>query len=68
MEFIFVCPRHNRPFKTDAFRIIENKGIRAAAGGRKYLDARVCVQKPCPFCGEQHIFAADELACPFPES
>jgi hypothetical protein len=23
------------------------------------------VDIPCPFCGAQHVYSADELACPF---
>lgn len=65
MEFIFVCPTANDTFQTDAFRIIENNGIKTDRAGAKHMDAKVQVDMACPFCGEKHIYRADELLCPF---
>jgi hypothetical protein len=65
MKFIFVCPIHQKVFESDAFNLTENKGVKVDAEGRKYLDAKVNLSGPCPYCGERHSFAARELACPF---
>jgi len=65
MKFIFVCPTANEPFHTDAFSIIENRGIKTDQTGAKHLDAKVRLDAACPFCGEKHIYRADELLCPF---
>ena len=68
MNFIFVCPSKNDTFETDAFSIIENRGIRTDQQGEKHLDAMVRVDIACPFCGEHHIYRADELVCPFKDN
>ena len=65
MNFIFVCPSKTDTFETDRFTIIDNRGVRTGEQGQRYLDARVRVDIPCPFCGEHHIYRADELVCPF---
>ncbi|KJS33228.1 MAG: hypothetical protein VR64_03190 [Desulfatitalea sp. BRH_c12] len=65
MELVFVCPVAHTPFKTDAYRIVENHGIRTDAAGQKHLDAKVCVDMACPHCGDRHIYSADALSCPF---
>jgi hypothetical protein len=65
MEFIFVCPTENDTFQTDAFSIIDNQGVRTSRDGTKHLDAKVRLDIPCPLCGEQHIYSADEMLCPF---
>ena len=49
------------------FQIIENRGVLLDKAGNKYLDMTVQISSPCPFCGEKHIFHANELACPFPD-
>ena len=65
MKFIFVCPRHNKVFESADFDIIDNKGVITDAEGNKTLDAKVALNEPCPFCGEKHVYKANELACPF---
>ena len=65
MNLIFVCPRRQKTFESAAYRIIENKGVVVDEHGDKTLDARVALDDPCPFCGEKHVYAAGELACPF---
>ncbi len=68
MEFIFVCPVTHQTFQTDAFTIIENRGVRTDPNGAKQLDAKVRVDIDCPFCAEKHIYRAEELVCPFEAS
>lgn len=65
MNFFFVCPRHDRTFETDAFTVTENRGVCTDRTGRRFLDAKVCLKEPCPFCGERHAYRPDEIACPF---
>ncbi|GBC62403.1 hypothetical protein DENIS_3375 [Desulfonema ishimotonii] len=65
MKFIFSCPETGQIFETDAFKMIENKGITEDESGNRVLDAKVELETPCPFCGKQHVFHASELLCPF---
>ena len=68
MELVFMCPVTHQTFQTDAFSIVDHHGVRTDAKGHKHLDAKVRVDIPCPFCGAQHVYSADELACPFGQS
>jgi hypothetical protein len=65
MKFIFVCPEQEKVFETDRFSLIDNRGVREDDEGNRFLDARVRLAEPCPFCGKIHDYAARELACPF---
>lgn len=65
MNFIFFCSKTGKTFETNAFRIAGNKGIKTDPSGTRYLDAEVILTDPCPFCSEQHKYAASELSCPF---
>jgi len=65
VKFIFVCPIHNRVFESTDFRIIENRGVVAGPDGGKVLEAKVALDRPCPLCGEIHVYRAADLACPF---
>jgi ribosomal protein L37AE/L43A len=65
MNLIFVCPRCQKTFESAAYRIVDNKGVIVDEHGNKTLDAKVAMDAPCPFCGESHVYAAGELACPF---
>jgi hypothetical protein len=67
MMFSFVCPHSDKVFETDAFTIVENHGVVTDAAGNRRLDAKVALDHPCPWCGERHLFRADELVCPFGE-
>lgn len=68
MNLIFVCPRSQKTFESAAYRIVDNKGVVVDGHGNKTLDAKVALDDPCPFCGEKHVYAAGELACPFTAS
>jgi hypothetical protein len=65
MDFIFVCPKFQRTFESDAFKLTQNHGIKIDSAGQKYLDAKIILLDPCPFCGKKHSFAAKDLVCPF---
>ncbi len=65
MDFIFVCPKRNMTFESAEFKIIENRGVISDSSGNKMLDAKVELDESCPFCGEKHIYLANELSCPF---
>jgi Zn finger protein HypA/HybF involved in hydrogenase expression len=65
MKFSFVCPHSHTVFETDAFTIVENRGVITDAEGNRRLDAKVALDHPCPLCGQRHLFRADELVCPF---
>ncbi len=65
MRFIFVCPENNKTFESDDFELTDNRGIAVDKDGKKFLDAKVALSLPCPFCGKKHIFHASELTCPF---
>jgi len=65
MKFTFSCPEKHQSFETDAYRIIEDKGIKTDKSGNKLWDAKVELITGCPFCGTRHVFAASEVACPF---
>ncbi|MDY6950930.1 MAG: hypothetical protein SWE60_05420 [Thermodesulfobacteriota bacterium] len=65
MKFIFFCPEKHRTFETDAYRIIEDKGVKRDASGNKVWDAKVELSVACPFCRRRHVYPASEVACPF---
>ncbi len=65
MQFLFVCPETGQSFETHDFRLIDHQGIKTDKAGHRYLDAKVELMSPCPFCGKKHVFHADELTCPF---
>jgi len=65
MKFIFFCPEKHRSFETDAYRIVEDKGVKTDGSGNKIWDAKIELTIACPFCGKGHAYAASELACPF---
>lgn len=65
MNFIFVCPNTREVFYSDRFSIVENRGVATDEAGNKALDAKVRLDEPCPFCGQEHVYPAAELACPF---
>lgn len=65
MDFLFVCPEHGNTFETEAFFLVDNQGVKKDGNANRYLDARVRLAAPCPFCGKIHEYAARELACPF---
>lgn len=64
MKLVFTCESSRQVFQSDGYRIVENRGITVDAAGRKRLDMQVQLSTPCPFCGELHIYPADELPCP----
>jgi hypothetical protein len=68
MKFLFTCPLPLQTFHSDEFQIIDNRGIAVDADGSRYLNARIRLTVPCPFCGEHHVYHATELACPFSTS
>ncbi|MGA8179789.1 MAG: hypothetical protein WB792_06990 [Desulfobacterales bacterium] len=68
MKFAFVCPKKQKAFESASFEIIGNKGITLDVKGNKFLDAKVALDKPCPFCGEKHVYHVRELSCPFGSS
>jgi hypothetical protein len=65
MKFFFVCPVQGKTFETDQFSLVDNRGVKQDDEGNRYLDARVRLAAPCPFCGKIHEYAARELTCPF---
>jgi len=65
MKFIFVCPTQNRVFESVDFTILDNKGVITDESGNKILDAKVALNRLCPFCGEKHVYHARDLSCPF---
>ena len=65
MELVFVCPLHRESFFSVHFEITDNRGIALDDDGKRYLDARIRLTVPCPYCGEHHEYHANELACPF---
>jgi hypothetical protein len=65
MKFVFVCPEKQKVFESASFEIISNKGISLDMKGNKFLDAKVALNEPCPFCGKKHVYHASELSCPF---
>jgi hypothetical protein len=65
MAFLFICPKRHMTFESADFKITENRGVISDSSGSKILDAKVELNAPCPFCGENHVFPASELPCPF---
>jgi hypothetical protein len=68
MKFVFICPEKQKVFESAAFEVICNKGIALDQMGNRFLDAKVAINAPCPFCGEKHVYHARELSCPFGSS
>ena len=64
MEFVFTCPEHNKVFESAEFSILEYNGVVTDRQGNKFLDAKVALDEPCPFCGGKHVYHATELVCP----
>lgn len=65
MQLVFVCPQAQKSFYSEHYEIVANKGVQTDAAGRKTLDAAVALTEACPFCGQKHLYHANELACPF---
>nr|HID60137.1 hypothetical protein [Desulfobacterales bacterium] len=65
MKFVFICPKTNKVFESDEFRIIEDRGITLDKFGNKIWDAKVELYSACPFCGKRHLFHVKDLTCPF---
>jgi hypothetical protein len=65
MKLIFVCPDQNKGFESADYRIFDNRGGIIEAAGNKALDAKVALNKPCPYCGQKHVYHASGLSCPF---
>jgi hypothetical protein len=65
MKFIFVCPTRHMTFESADFKITQNRGVIIDSSGNKTLDATVELNESCPFCGEQHVYPASGLPCPF---
>jgi hypothetical protein len=68
MKLIFECPEKQKVFESAAFEVICNKGIAHDKMGNRFLDAKVVLNGPCPFCGEKHVYHTRELSCPFGSS
>lgn len=65
MELVFTCPQTQQVFRTDDYRIVEDRGFTVDGAGRRRLLMKVAAGPPCPFCGGRHVYDAEELACPF---
>ncbi len=65
MKLIFLCPQRHQTFETDAFKVIEDKGVKINDSGNKVWDAKVELTLACPYCGRRHVFDVSELPCPF---
>jgi len=65
MKFLFICPVRQEAFDSSDFQIVDNRGIAVDPDGNRYLNARIRLTAPCPFCGVHHEYHASELACPF---
>jgi len=65
VNFIFACPNKNEVFESADFKILDNRGVATDNTGNKTLDAKVVLDEPCPFCGQKHVYQANELSCPF---
>ncbi len=65
MRLVFVCPETGERFFSERYEIAENNGVQTALDGSKTLDAKVALTEACPFCGQKHVYHANELACPF---
>jgi predicted RNA-binding Zn-ribbon protein involved in translation (DUF1610 family) len=65
VKFIFVCPDRNEVFESSNFKILDNRGVTTDDAGNKTLFAKVALNEPCPFCGQKHVYRANELSCPF---
>jgi hypothetical protein len=68
VKLVFICPEKQKVFESASFEIINNKGIALDMKGNKFLDAKVALNNPCPFCGKKHVYHASELSCPIGSS
>ena len=58
----FTCPKRNTEFQSAQWSVDPDLEAVTDPDGRKHL--RGSVRVPCPVCGEPHVYAPDELACP----
>lgn len=65
MKLVFICLRQQATFFSEDFQITDNRGVAVDDDGNRYLNARIRLTVPCPYCGEFHEYPANELACPF---
>ena len=65
MKLTFTCPTSGRMFDTDAYRVVEDRGVVTDPAGGRTWNAAVALSRPCPHCGDHHRWSVSELACPF---
>lgn len=65
MKLDFVCPRNNKAFETQDYKVIQDRGVNIDDSGNEIWDAKVELTIACPFCGRRHVFRASELPCAF---
>ena len=64
MNLLFTCPHTGRPFTSDQYRITGNRGVHTGPDGQRVLEAQVELTRPCPWCGQLHVYQAADLPCP----
>lgn len=64
MELVFPCPQAGGIFRSADYEIVAFRGVVESGSGRRRLDARVRLRRPCPLCGDIHEYPAADLPCP----
>lgn len=64
MELVFVCPPEAVSLSTQRWVLQPGYRVVEDAEGRR-LEGTVAVS--CPVCGQEHLFAVQEVSCPFAE-
>ena len=65
MKLIFNCLKTCEAFETAAYAIVNDHGVRTDPEGKRFFDAQVMLDGPCPYCGERHVYPVSHMGCPF---
>lgn len=66
MDLYFVCPLTGRGFMSGNWRIKGELRMEVDTSGKKRLEGEVEVD--CPHCRGIHVYAPEELACPWSQA
>ncbi len=63
MRLYFNCPVKNEIFSSTDFSLEKDYAVMANTEGGRELQGNVCLNSPCPLCGEKHIYEVKDVMC-----